>query len=340
MKFVHIPTERTWLMPVGLIPLANLVKSYGHDVEVIHYGIDPIDLKHEDVLFDLHWHDQSAVVIDMCKKIKGKKILGGFTATYFAEEILEKYPVNHIIKGYAEYELLKLLGHDVNVDINDLEYTNFDILRNYEKYLWDHILVFNPGRGCPVNCTYCGGNAKVQKLCGLDRPLWLNQDKTIYELRNSLKYGIETWLVSFDPKPNGSYYIDLFNKVDFDIKCKFDCWGLPTKEFINAFHETFRDSEITISPKLSEKLRFKHKGMPFTDDELLRTIEHIESKGINYKIFFATNFPDDDVSGIAEKIGEQNIMKGPIVPEPGSKLFDLKNFTSLYLYTKYIRKYT
>lgn len=338
MKFVHLPTKRTWLMPIGLIPLANLVKSYGYNVEVIHYGIDPIDLKHEDVLFDLHWHDQSAVVIDICKHIRGKKIIGGFTATYYADEIEEKYPDIKVIRGYAEESLIgHLTGHYDHIDINKLEYTNFEILRNYEKYLWDHLLVFNPGRGCPVDCTYCGGNSRVQSLCGLNSPIWLNKDKVIYELRNSLRYGIETWLVSFDPKPKGNYYIDLFGKIDFNIKCKFDCWGLPTREFIDKFHETFRDSEITISPKLSEPLRFKHKGMPFTDDELLRTIDHIENKGIKYKIFFATNFPDDDISEIVKKIGEDKIMMGPIVPEPGSKLFEIKNFTALYLYTKYVR---
>ena len=139
MKFVHMPTERTWLMPIGLIPLANLVKKYGHDAEIIHYGIDPIDLSNEEtVLFDLHWHDQSAVVIDKCKEISGKKILGGFTATYFAEDILYEYPVDYVIKGYAESQLLEILQNKlvhIPVDINELEYSNFEIIRNYEKYL-------------------------------------------------------------------------------------------------------------------------------------------------------------------------------------------------------------
>lgn len=335
MKFVHIPTKRTWLMPNGIIPLANLTKKYGHDVEVIHYGIDPINLKHEDiVLFDLHWHDQTAAVIDACKNIKGKKIIGGFTATYYADEIELKYPDIKVIKGYAEEKLLKFLGHNVKIDLNELEYTNFNILRNYEKYLWDKLLVFNPGRGCPVNCTYCGGNAKFQSICGLDAPIWLNKEKVIYELKNALKYGIEKWLVSFDPEPNGLYYIELFDMINFDIICKFDCWGLPTKKFIDKFHDTFRDSKITISPKLTEKMRFKHKGMSFTDNELFRIIDYMEKKNIEYEIFFATNFPEDNTSELINKIGSK-CKVGPIIPEPASELFKLKNFTSLYLHTKY-----
>jgi hypothetical protein len=47
---------------------------------------------------------------------------------------------------------------------------------------------------------------------------------------------------------------------------------------------------------------------------------------------------DDDISEIVKKVGRENIMMGVIIPEPGSKLFKLKNFNSLYLYTKYIRK--
>ena len=93
MKFVHMPTERTYLLPVGMIPLANLLKRNGLDIEVIHYGIDQIDLSNEEVvLFDLHWHDQCVPVIDKCKELSCQKILGGFTATYYANEILQSFP--------------------------------------------------------------------------------------------------------------------------------------------------------------------------------------------------------------------------------------------------------
>jgi radical SAM superfamily enzyme YgiQ (UPF0313 family) len=345
MKFVHMTTERTWLLPNGLVPLANLVKKYGHDVEIIHYGIDPdVDLSKEDmVLFDLHWHDQAAVVIDKCKELKCCKILGGFTASLFSEEILDKYPIDYVLKGYAEDQLLDLLGHNdrKNVLIDDLEYTDFSILRNHERYLWDGILHFNPGRGCSVNCTYCGGNVNVQRHCGLPRPQFLSIDKVIYELKRAMTYGIESWLISFDPYPNNpNYYIDLFDRIDLDLEINFDCWGLPKKEFIDAFAK-FK-GEITISPRLGEKLRFKHKGFPFTDDELMETIDYIKKRDVKYKIFFSTNFPDDDITGIMKRIGEENCKIGPIVPEPGSVLFEeytrIKSFTTLYMYSKYRKK--
>jgi hypothetical protein len=277
MKFVHMPTERTYLLPVGMIPLANLLKRNGLDIEVIHYGIDQIDLSNEEVvLFDLHWHDQCVPVIDKCKELSCQKILGGFTATYYANEILQSFPVDYIVQGYAEKELLSMFGKSPKVDINELEYSNFDILRNYDKYL-DGTFIFTPGRGCPVDCTYCGGNRNIQRECGLTKPIFLKKEKVISELKNSLKYGINKWLVSFDPKPNSNYYLDLFDKIDFDIECQFDCWGLPTKKFINKFKSTFKKGELTISPKIgNEKLRFKHKGMAFSDKDLFKTINFME----------------------------------------------------------------
>lgn len=338
-------TERTWLVPNGLVPLANLVKKYGHDVEIIHDGIEPdYDLSGEDVvMFDLHWHDQSAVVIDKCKQLKCCKILGGFTATQYAGEILAKYPVDYVIKGYAESKLLEILGHGtINIDINELEYTEFDIIRNHETYLWDNIMHFTPGRGCSVNCTYCGGGIKIQQQCGLPKPKFLDIDKTLYELERAKTYGIDTWFISFDPYPKHPvWYIELFDKIDFDLKINFDCWGLPKKEFIDAFSKF--DGEITISPRLGERLRMIHKGFSFTDDELLKTIEYIEKKGVKYKIFFSDNFPDDDISDIVARIGKENCKNGPIIPEPGSVLFDectkIKSFTTLYMYSKFKNKH-
>ena len=335
MKFVHIPTERTWLLPTGMIPLANLVKKY-KDVEVIHYGIDPIDLSDEDIiLFDLHWHDQALDVIDKCKELTCKKILGGFTATFYADEILNNYPVDYVVKGYAESELLKLMGINKSININELEYSNFGILRNYKKYLKDKTFVFTPGRGCPVNCTYCGGGKTVQKMCGLDKPIFLNPEKVVEELKNSLNYGINKWLVSFDPKPKGNYYIELFNMIDFHINCQFDCWGLPTFEFIDKFKETFENGTITISPRIgNEVLRFKNKGLPFTDSELYNTIDYIISKGINYKVYLASNFPEDNINIIIEKLGKENCTIGRIEWEPGSKLSKYSTFKALYLSQK------
>ena len=336
MKFVHMPTERTHLIPVGMIPLANLVKSRGYDVELIHYGIDPIDLSSEEtVLFDLHWHDQTAVVIDKCKEISCKKILGGFTATYYAEEIMLNYPVDYVIEGYAESQLLEILGSKlghIHVDINDLEYSNFSILRNYEEYLKDKIFVFTPGRGCPVNCTYCGGGSQMQEKCGLNGHIFLKHEKVIQELKNSLKYGIETWLVNFDPKPHSDYYLKLFDMIDFDIKCQFDCWGLPTVKFIDKFAETFDDGLITISPRIgNEELRFRHKGMPFTDDHLYTTLDYLQSKGIKYKIYLASNFPGDDIQEMVDYIGEENCGIGDIRWEPGAENYSIPSFRALYI---------
>lgn len=329
-----MPTKRIFFIPVGMIPLASLIEENGIKTEIIHYGITPVNLSSEEtLLFDLHWHDQCVPVIDMCKKLKAKKILGGFTATYYKDEILRNYPVDYIVSGYGEEELLYILtGKRIKIDINDLKYSNFKIIRDYEKYIENKLFVFSPGRGCPVNCTYCGGNNRIQKLCGLDNPIFLKKEKVIEELKNAKSYGIDKWLVSFDPEPKGNYYIELFKDIDFEIKCQFDCWGLPTKNFIDVFSKTFvNESEISISPKIGvEELRNINKGFSFKNSELFKIIEYMERLKVQYKIFLATNFPEDTIEYLTKNIDRNNLLVGDIVKEPGSDICDIKNFKTLY----------
>jgi len=62
----------------------------------------------------LHWHFQAYDVIEVAKKIKQIRpdtpvVLGGFTATTFAEEILKTYDcVDFVIRGESEVPLLEL----------------------------------------------------------------------------------------------------------------------------------------------------------------------------------------------------------------------------------------
>jgi len=63
----------------------------------------------------LHWHFQSYDVIETAKEIKRSHpevavLLGGFTASYFAEEILRSFEcIDFIIRGDAEVPLVELL---------------------------------------------------------------------------------------------------------------------------------------------------------------------------------------------------------------------------------------
>jgi len=123
------------------------------------------------VALDLHWHHQSFDVIEAAKKVKAAfptidVLLGGFTASFFHEEIMRNFDaVDAIIRGEAEGPLLELVkalleGKEdlfsvpnltwrrkgrvlVNPlsyvasekDLSSFSFTNFQLLRNYPTYI-------------------------------------------------------------------------------------------------------------------------------------------------------------------------------------------------------------
>lgn len=114
--------KNVFYMPMGLIPMADKLHKSGFDAEVIHMdleasrGIDAIlDFDTVDVVgFDDHWVNQSLVVMDTAALIKKKNpgifvVLGGFTASLFAHEIVTHFPqVDGVIRGDGEVPFVQL----------------------------------------------------------------------------------------------------------------------------------------------------------------------------------------------------------------------------------------
>jgi radical SAM superfamily enzyme YgiQ (UPF0313 family) len=131
--FVHVPLfeKRRFSMaivPMGCFSMANLLAKNGYDVRIIHLGIEKIAQKkfdlnkyikkeeHEILCFGIHWHYQLYNTLGIIREIKKanpavKIIVGGYTATVFAKQIMENYAeIDFIIRGEAEIPLLKFLS--------------------------------------------------------------------------------------------------------------------------------------------------------------------------------------------------------------------------------------
>lgn len=111
---------------MGLYSLANELDKENFPVEIIHLGIEKYlnknfllsnYIKQNDikfVAFSLHWHPQSYDVIETARIIKEKNpdiflSLGGFTASFYAEEIMENFSfVDAVIKGEGELPTVEL----------------------------------------------------------------------------------------------------------------------------------------------------------------------------------------------------------------------------------------
>jgi radical SAM superfamily enzyme YgiQ (UPF0313 family) len=170
-------------LPMGLLALADRLHRLGLSTQVVHLGIEWIEdkafsilsyLREKDpriIALDLHWHHQSYDVTEMVKQIKAALpqayiLLGGFTASFFHEEIMKTFPeVDGIIRGEAEEplaELAQAIREDqadffsvpnltwrrrkkvlVNPlsyvaseeDLNRLCFTRFSLLKNYPTYI-------------------------------------------------------------------------------------------------------------------------------------------------------------------------------------------------------------
>lgn len=144
---------------MGVYSLAGELKKEGFDTEIIHLGVEKyLDKKFllseytkqngiKFAAFSLHWHPQSYDVIETVRVLKENNpdifvMLGGFTSSYFAREILEKFPfVDAIIKGEGEIPIRKLAR---KVSENSTDFSgvpnlfwrkNQKIIENPEKFV-------------------------------------------------------------------------------------------------------------------------------------------------------------------------------------------------------------
>ena len=136
--FLHVPKFSNYYKPIGpysfvlyppmgLFGLADYLIKNERSARIVHLAVEQAQSGRLDVRriieehnpsivgLDLHWHFQSYDVIEVARKIKLHHpnvgiLLGGITASYFAEEILTDYPfVDFVIRGDAELPLLELV---------------------------------------------------------------------------------------------------------------------------------------------------------------------------------------------------------------------------------------
>jgi len=168
---------------MGLLGLADLLSRHQISTEVVHLGVEWIEDHHFSILdylkeknpkivaLDLHWHHQSYDVLEVARKVKEAfpslyLLLGGFTASFFHEEILRNFDVvDGVIRGEAETPILELVraliegrGDLFSIpnltwrrkgrvlvnplsyvaseeDLNRLSFTNFPLLKNHSTYI-------------------------------------------------------------------------------------------------------------------------------------------------------------------------------------------------------------
>jgi len=180
--FLHTPKFQNYYRPIGqytfvlyppmgLFGLANYLCKNNYSAKIIHLGVEQLLQNSLDlpkiiaeeqpsiVGLDLHWHFQSYDVIEVARKIKEAHpqvaiLLGGFTASLFAEEILKEFSfIDFVIQGDAEIPLLQLVEH-------------FQTNRNYVGV--PNLAYRNQGEIRLNPITYVADGAMLDSLCFTD----------------------------------------------------------------------------------------------------------------------------------------------------------------------------
>ena len=197
--------EFMWVnyMPLGLLGIADYLNRNGITCRVLHLGVESIHRRSWELeeslkpvapsvfAVSLHWHYQAYDVIETCKKIreihpKAYIVLGGFTASFFHEEIIRDFQwVDGVIRGDGEVPLLELVKKvkagdrdfrdvpnltwrttegDVVDDgvtycadeamLNELRFANMDLLENYRTYIDYITLPFIVVKGIPIEVNF------------------------------------------------------------------------------------------------------------------------------------------------------------------------------------------
>lgn len=397
---------------MGLFALAELARREGWKSVILHSQLEKIHNPDFDLLkwlevrkpkvaaFSLQWHLQTFDVLNTIRQIKDrlpdiKILLGGFTASYFYREILNRFPqVDFIIRGEGEKPLSGLLSalgsggeaeklarvpnlawrengelrvnplsyQATSADLDELVFADFSVLCRHQLYfselglppLWltgrsrdlnhayikrlRNVYFVEVGRGCSVNCSWCGGGKDAHRLLsGRQRPVFRSPEKAAESIEKALRSGVNTVYFSFDPYPQKpDFYLQLFSllrKKNLAPNAYFECWGLPEKEFCRDFYGTFaKDSALSISPESgSEEVRKLNKGMFYDNRRLFQTMDYLEELGGGVDVTFALGIPGEGPEQLQEtrKMMKdlrkyrmvEEIMAMPIEMEPASPWF-------------------
>jgi radical SAM superfamily enzyme YgiQ (UPF0313 family) len=224
---------------------------------------------------NLSWRNGSEVVINPLSYVASREILDDLNFTHL--DLLRNHPTYVRYMGFPFY--VKGVSKEKNFWMYSLKSPMFDL---------------EVGRGCPVNCTWCGGSHASQKgISGRRRVTFRHPEKVLQSIEQALSYGYETMHICFDPFPQKSaYYLDLFSRIrakGLPVECFYESFGLPTAEFIREFAKTFPGpkSFIALSPEVgSERVRRANKGYFYTNDQLVGTLNVMRQEGVFADIFF------------------------------------------------------
>ena len=291
---------------VGLLYLASYLRRNGVEAycqwndpwrnkQLLKENIEKLlqKLKPDIVGISMKWFPHIARALEICRIVKDfsssiKVVVGGDSATYYWENIIQYECIDYVIRGEGELPLLNLCNRQNEQDIPNCVYkkngkiitnphtyvqtadNNSDIYLSHldeifassvDPYYASSLMYISTGRGCASNCFYCGGCLEVQKRNFNRHQPYLRDIEAVRKDIRQIKQYIGTFLYDFDlPHYNSlDYYKKLWEGIDLSNHyCSFYFWSLPSRELLKLITETYKYVYINVDLcSLSESHRMK-----------------------------------------------------------------------------------
>lgn len=262
-RTVPIYTHMFIMLPIGMISMASYLEERGLKVRVFNLAEKMLIEKTLDVeaflgglksriyAIDLHWcvHSQGAIEIArICKALHPDSVvvLGGLTATCFAEEIAREFSfIDVVVKGEAEYALHDLFlnlekygrkeafkktpnltfrdsdGRIISTNMRDVvstldqfEFTRLDLVEPITRTLTSPFTgskLWNLPvcRGCTENCVTCGGSKlSYLRLLNRDTPAFRSPQRLLEDFMKLDELGVKSIFLFQDPRIGGETYVN------------------------------------------------------------------------------------------------------------------------------------
>jgi len=261
---VPICTAAFIMFPIGFISIGSYLEDQGIKVKIIdiaekmlidnNFNVENFLQKLNSNVYavDLHWavHSQGAIKIaEICKRYHPDSIvlLGGLTATHFADEIITNFPfIDCIIKGEGEEPVFRLISNINKFDkitafrqtpnlifIDKEERTivkteTIKVVDNLDSFDFTRLKLVEPGtriltpplskskiwslpicRGCTFNCASCGGSCYAyKKMMNRESPAFRSPERLLEDFMILDEQRINSIFLFQDPRLGGRKYLE------------------------------------------------------------------------------------------------------------------------------------
>jgi radical SAM superfamily enzyme YgiQ (UPF0313 family) len=217
----------------------------------------------------------------------------------------------------ADRALLDTLAFDRFdlLDHADIFFAKYNHVLWLRSFPWLNRALFPPatmggymvptGRGCPVECAYCGGSrSATRRTTGRARVTLRSPGAVLKELTRVAARGIDRLYFAYDPYPRSRYYPDLFARIAGEgmrFGAVFESFALPDARFLETFGRAFdlARSALVLSPETGdEALRAANRGYAYSNADFLAALGAIVRLGVHAHVSFTLGLPGETRSSL------------------------------------------